>query len=201
MIIECAHCEAKVDGTILNEHEYMDKIGDFIKLSLLQCPVCYSPILASEEHCQVGSGELVWSDARRLWPEPNKYIDISLPELVRISLEEAERCFKGRAYMACAVMCGRVIESICSEYKTKKKFLSGGLKELLDRNIIDSRVYDWSEALRIHRNIGAHPTKERISKKDARDLLDFANAICEYVFVLSKKFEDFMTRKNKSKKD
>lgn len=97
-------------------------------------------------------------------------------------------------------MCGRVLESICAEHGTKNKLLMGGLKELLDKQVIDKRIYEWGQALREHRNIGAHATKANISKEDARDLLDFANAICDYIFVLSKKFEGFMGRKEKSKK-
>ena len=97
-------------------------------------------------------------------------------------------------------MCGRALESICSEHNTKNKFLAGGLKELLDNQIIDKRIYEWGEALREHRNIGAHATGGKISKKDAKDLLDFANAICDYVFVLTNKFKDFMKRKETSEK-
>lgn len=71
---------------------------------------------------------------------------------------------------------------------------------MLDREIIDKRIYEWGEALRKHRNVGADATNKKISKEDARALLDFANAICDYIFVLTNKFEDFMKRKEKVKK-
>jgi len=166
----------------------------------LECPVCKNAILAGQELYQTGPDRYEWSDATRLWPEPEKYLDWNLPDLVRSSLEEAEKCYKAKAYNACAVMCGRALESICSEHNTKNKFLAGGLKELLDNQIIDKRIYEWGEALREHRNIGAHATGGKISKKDAKDLLDFANAICDYVFVLTNKFKDFMKRKETSEK-
>ena len=41
----------------------------------------------------------------------------------------------------------------------------------------------------------------RISKEDAKGLLDFTNAICDYVFVLTKKFEMFMQRKKESQEE
>jgi len=198
MLIECNYCESKVDGKIIAEHESYSSDDPFpFKASLLECPVCKNPILAGQELIQEGPKEFEWSTPNRLWPEPEKYLHWHLPELVRDSLEEARKCYKGKAYSACAVMCGRVLESICSEYKTKNKFLAGGLKELLNKQIIDKRIFEWGEALRQHRNIGAHATRKKIFKEDANDLLDFANAICDYVFVLSGKFKDFMKRKKK----
>lgn len=200
MIIECAYCESKVDGKILMQHESFDENEPFpYKVSLLECPVCKNTILGGQEFFQVGPDQYEWSNASRLWPLPEKYLDWNLPDLVRNSLEEAKKCYKAKAYSACAVMCGRALESICSEYNTKNNFLGGGLKELLDSQIIDKRIYEWGEALREHRNIGAHATKEKISQEDARDLLDFANAICDYIFVLSNRFKNFMKRKEQLK--
>ena len=40
----------------------------------------------------------------------------------------------------------------------------------------------------------AHITDKEISKEDANDLLDFSIAICEYVFTLTNKFNDFINR-------
>jgi hypothetical protein len=94
-------------------------------------------------------------------------------------------------------MCGRAIEAVCATYKTKSKLLAAGLKELRDKGIIDKRLFDWADALRVLRNIGAHATEEDISREDARDLLDFSMAICEYVFVLAEKYDDFVERQTK----
>jgi len=200
MIIECYYCETKVDGTILSQHNESDHDGMPCKISLLECPVCKNAILAYQELVQIGPEDSDWCDAVRLWPEPKKHLDWDIPDSVRNSLEEAQLCYKGKAFSACAVMCGRVLESICSEHKTKNKYLAGGLKELLDQQLIDKRMYEWSEELREHRNIGAHHTTEKISKDDAKDLLDFAIAICDYIFVLTAKFKRFMERKGKGVK-
>jgi len=42
--------------------------------------------------------------------------------------------------------------------------------------------------------LGAHASDHKVAKEDARDLLDFSSAICEYVFVLNEKFERFKKR-------
>jgi len=200
MIIECNYCESKVDGKVIAKHEsYAEDEPFAFKASLLECPVCKNVLLAGQELVQVSVDAHDWDNATRLWPQPEKYLDWTLPELVRDSMIEAKKCYRATAYKACAVMCGRVLESICSEYKTKNKFLGGGLKELLEKQLIDKKIFQWGEELRRHRNIGAHASKQKISKEDARDLLDFANAICDYVFVLTEKFKNFMGRKKKQK--
>jgi hypothetical protein len=198
MIIECNYCKATVDAKVLAEHEIVPEDGPF-KTSFLECPLCKDVLLAGQEYIQVSEEDWEWSQAVRLWPEPKKYYDWSIPNLVRDSLEEAQKCYKGKAFDACAVMCGRVLEAICVEYKTKDKSLQGRLKELLDQHVIDKRIFDWADALRLSRNTGAHATSEKISKEDALNLLEFSSAICDYVFVLNKKFEEFLKRRDKKK--
>jgi hypothetical protein len=64
-------------------------------------------------------------------------------------------------------MCGRALERICRHYNTKSKILAKGIEELLDRKIIDDRLYEWGEVLREQRNLGAHATEGKISRIDA----------------------------------
>lgn len=200
MLIECNYCEAKVDARILAEHQEQGGwLEEPTKISLVECPVCKNALVAYQDLIQVSATDTEWSEASRVWPSPRKYLDYRLPDLVRSSLEEAHECYKAKVYNSCAVMCGRAIEAICTEFNTKDKTLVGGLNELLKMQIIDKKIFAWAEALRLHRNIGAHATKEKITKEEADDLLEFTDAICNYVFVLSKKFEEFLKRKEKQK--
>lgn len=197
MIIECHKCESKVDSKIIaSRQRFDDEFGPY-RISFVECPVCKDLMLGHQENIQTGPDDYDWGDAYRIWPEADKFFDGNLPPIVRNSIDQANKCYKAKAYDACAVMCGRVLEGICSEYKIKNKALKGGLKILHDREIIDKRIYDWGEALREHRNIGAHATDQKISREDARYLLDFTEAICEYVFILTEKFERFMESKKK----
>jgi len=45
-------------------------------------------------------------------------------------------------------MTGRVWSDVPT-FGTKSQVLAGGLKELLDREIIDKRIYEWGEELRL----------------------------------------------------
>jgi hypothetical protein len=204
MIIECPYCESKVDGEVKGEQESYDpeEEGLPFKVVLLKCPVCKNALLGGSDLVLNGPDTSPeWSNLNRLWPQQETYINWEIPAIARNSLVEARSCFKARAYSACAVMSGRTLEGVCLHHSTKSKTLDHGLKELKDSGIIDDRLYQWSEELRKQRNIGAHATEEKISKDDAKDLLDFAQAICDYVFVLNARFNRFMERKNKGRKD
>lgn len=201
MIIECPYCENHVDAEVVGKHESVpEQIGVPYGIILVECPDCGVASLFSREYEQVSrDGDWDWGKPIQLWPNPPKYYKSNLPDIVRRSLEEANKCCKAKAYDACAVMCGRALEGICKAYKTKKKALGGGLKELRESGVIDGRLYEWSDELRLQRNVGAHASAIKVSKADAQDLLEFSEAICDYVFVLSKRFEEFKSRKQASK--
>lgn len=198
MIIECPECEAKVDCAERGEIEIDPELTGFpTKYVLLECKACKSVLLGLTEVVQTGHDEWGWDAASRIWPVSEDAIDWSIPEIARDSLMEAQMCFKAKAYQACAVMCGRAIEGLCKHHDARIRTLAEGLKKLKDDGVIDERIFLWGEALRESRNLGAHATTARVSKEDAKDLLDFGIAICEYVFVLNEKFNRFQARRGK----
>jgi hypothetical protein len=192
MLIECPRCDAKVDAKVLASRRYHGEDEPPSETSFLECPACQGCIVAEREQL----GPIEFSPAIRLWPEasPSGSFNFFIPDLTRLSIEQAQKCFNASAYDACAVMCRRAIEAICAEHKTKSKNLVGGLKELRDKKVIDERLFEWGDALRQQGNIGAHASEESISREDARNVLEFARAICEYVFVLTAKYEQYQAR-------
>ena len=197
MIVECPRCESKVDaeekGSVPFDFEVHGMPG---KAVLLECPICHDPLFGFTELVEVGFGPPEWAQVERKWPVPDNEIDYNIPEIAKISLVEAKLCFRAKAFNACAVMCGRTIEGVCKHHYASIKTLASGLKKLKDNGVIDNRIYEWGEALRKHRNLGAHATTERVSREDAKDLLDFSVAICDYVFVLNEKFQRFQERQS-----
>lgn len=171
--------------------------GHLLKLFSWNVRVGHSPLLGITEMLQVGENEYEWDAPGRLWPEPETNLDWGIPEIARNSLVEAKVCFKAKAYSACAVMCGRAIEGVCLHHYPKNRTLQTGLQKLKKDGVIDDRIYNWGDALRRSRNLGAHATTEKVTREDAHDLLDFALAICEYVFVLNEKFDRYQKRKLK----
>ena len=192
MLIECHICKAKVDGEVLGEHNDNDLFAT--KTFLLKCPSCDTAIVA-ESHENYVNEKTVWSRPVRVHPRPKRALGTDIPPIVRNSIDEAEKCMQSGAYLAATAMCGRSLEAICRYYDTKDSYLVGGLKELRDRGVIDSRLYQWSEELRDQRNNAAHATDTEIGAQDANDVMTFTYAIIDYVFLLAQKFEQFQQRK------
>ena len=92
-------------------------------------------------------------------------------------------------------MCRKTLEGICAEHSTTGRSLVSSLKELKDKGIIENRLYEWAEALRISGNEAAHDVNVTTSAADAKDLIEFTNALLEYVFTFRDKFEEFKTRR------
>src|SRR5260221_14481976 len=137
-----------------------------------------------------------WGPLTREWPQPDAPLHANIPLSVRRSLQEAKKCFECKAFMACAVMCGRAIEGLCKD-KVNAEYLDSGLKKLKVAKIIDEKLFEWGDALRDERNIGAHAGEETVSWQTAKDILDFALAIAEYVYVLDEQFKSYKERKAK----
>jgi len=201
MLIHCPYCLARVDAAVEGPIRRWDSESECSRISLLRCPACARAVVARDEVIQSGQFDEpdVWSDPVRMWPEPDTDIPASIPALIRTSLAEANLCLRGGAFTGSVLMTGRALEAMCHHFETKSPTLTQGLKELLDRDIIDKRLFQWSEALRVSRNLAAHATDEHFAHDDAEDLFNFATAICDYVFVLNEKFALFMKRKQPKK--
>jgi hypothetical protein len=202
MLIDCTHCHARVDAEILEAVEYIDEIPfESYRIALLRCPQCQHLLVGSQDPSAYDERDcpVEWSLASRVWPEPGSdRVAMSIPASIRIGLLEAYKCFNAGAYTACVAMSGRAIEAMCRHFSTKKETLFDGLKELHERQIIDARLYQWGDELRKHRNLAAHASDVQFALNDAKDLYDFATAICDYVFVLTEKFEAFKKRQAKT---
>jgi Domain of unknown function (DUF4145) len=195
--IHCPHCDAKVQARVLGEKEYApDEESEPRKYQFVDCAQCGTAMVGYCEWEQGEEGSQGWGNLSRRWPQVDQQLHANVPRIVRRSLEEAKRCHAAKAYTACAVMVGRAIEGMCKD-KVKAKYLSEGLKKLKAEGIIDDKLYQWGEALRNERNIGAHASVESVTWQDASDVMGFAYAMAEYVYVLDEKYKDYVQRKAK----
>ena len=205
MLIDCTHCQARVNAEVLKvaAHRDSDEWTNSYQVALLRCPEC-EHLLVGEQAIyrprETDSGgftveEEQWLPASRVWPEPVTMLpEMGIPEKIQACLGEAQKCLHATAFTACVAMSGRALEAMCRHFGTQKEMLFEGLKELHERGIIDKRLYEWSDELRKHRNLAAHATGVNFNLVDAKDLYEFSMAICEYVFVLTAKFEAFQKR-------
>jgi hypothetical protein len=195
MLVKCEDCEAIVDGEIVDSYvDYEEASGMTGKYSFLKCPRCKRPFLM----LQIDDGP-GWDEPIRLYPPKDIGISLAIPSPIRSAYEEARACFGAKAYTATVIMCRKTLEGICEGHKITVRNLSSALKEMKDKGIIESRLYEWADALRISGNEAAHDVNVSISAQDARDLLEFTNALLEYVFTFQDKFEQFKERRKNSK--
>jgi hypothetical protein len=180
-----------------------------------QCPRC-GTLLAATSYQRYFKGweeqeEDIWSDPVRVHPQPRKaFSSLRIPIGVTRSLAEADIALQGNAPLAACVMFGRALEALCRDIlytpdekkavlfgtSKKKLMLANGIKQLRDKNLIDSRLFDWSQHLHAFRNLAAHPDIEgmSITREDAEDLQAFVYAITEYIYDLADRYEEFKDR-------
>lgn len=226
-IIDCPRCKAKVAAEQRGQvdRSYFDDdanepIG--YRVVIGQCPSCKSPLVGRTEQIGFRGYEGwdvdVFGDVVRVYPEPAKvFTSYRIPRALSHSLAEADRCLQVGANIAACVMLGRALEALCRDVlqkadkseaaaeelsaKPKKRLMLGnGIRELRDRKIIDDRLYDWSVSLQAMRNLAAHSEDITVSREDAQDLQIFVNAITEYVYDLTDRYQEFKEREAEAKK-
>jgi len=183
IIIECNFCKAHVDAKIIAQHESFDESDPAPFLtSLLECPSCNNSLVAGQYVWRTGFGEDSVEEAPyRVWPQPKKHLSWTIPEGIRISIEEAQKCISGGAFIASAAISGRALEGVCRYFKYQEQISGWRVGRVEAKGqMIDKRLLEWGRELQKHRNIAAHASDEKINPQDAMDLMDFVIAICEY---------------------
>lgn len=218
-IIDCPDCRAKVAALQFNfaERFTSDSASQPCgkRVYTGECPRC-SLIVVGESNLiefeNIDVDEDRWSDIVRVYPRPAKtFSSWRIPKVIIDSLSEADKSMQAGANIAACAMLGRALEALCrhtlapspnaqaeTEKKPQKEIMLGeGIKKMHEAKIIDNRLYDWSQQLHISRNLAAHPEDITISRTDAEDLQSFVNAIVEYVYDLTDRYEDFKERADK----
>jgi hypothetical protein len=195
MLVECANCEAFVDGELIADYlAYDDETAIAGKYSFLKCPRCQRPFIMVQT--DDGQG---WDEPSRIYPPLEMSVSPAIPNSLRLAYKEARACFRVKAYTATAIMCRKTLEGIADENKIAVRNLASALKEMKEKGIIENRLYEWADALRISGNEAAHGVDSKISSQDAKDILEFTHALLEYVFTFQEKFEQFKNRQSRSK--
>jgi hypothetical protein len=163
------------------------------------CRRCDSPFLINQSIFGVpGEFETVSSE-EVLYPTASHLPLDGVPEPVRRAYEQALHCYSASSFDACTLMCRRCLESLCKALGASTGSLQAKLEGLSKEQIIESRLVEWAHGIRIVGNEAAHDTDAELTIEDARDALDFTEAILMYVFALSNRFAAFSERHGKGK--
>jgi hypothetical protein len=197
MITHCAVCRAYTDSQVVGTYLPPRVNNEPQRMyNLLGCPRCSTPSVVR----QTNNGDLirgdVWEDVITLYPSDANRPQSNVPIAITAALSEARASYGARAYTAAAIMCRKTLELICASHGARERSLVRSVQKLRDDGVIDDQLYNWSDALRIAGNEAAHGQGEATSESDARDMLEFTNAILEYLFSYRDRFEQFQRRRD-----
>jgi hypothetical protein len=199
MLVECDNCEKPVIATARG---YSIDFGDWEngipgrRWTLLECDKSH-PILVLQVDPTDDPRVWHWDDPIRIYPPRDRELSSLIPEQLRQVHEEARACFHAKAYTAAAVMSGRTLEGACAAHGIKERNLQQSLSKMKEAGYIDGRLWEWAQTLRNVRNSAAHFDSNIITKQDAEDSVAFSEALLDYLYVLTARFEALKDRRAK----
>jgi hypothetical protein len=205
----CPHCNIQVEARVIANgqggfhNEGADQFneidaeyhGDMYYVAL--CRRCESPFLIRQSLYGIPAEFETITAEDVLFPASSRLPIEGVPIPVRRAFDQALRCFTSSSFDACALMCRRALEALCKEFGAKNGTLQAKLNALSKQGKIDTRLLNWAHGVRAVGNDAAHDTDSELSQDDAKDALDFTEAILMYVYVLSCRFEAFEARRKK----
>jgi len=200
MLVECGTCDKPVIaepggyviGTAIGDHD-----EGIPRWTLLRCEKKH-PILVIQYDWSDDQDAWHWDDPVRIYPSEDRELSFLIPEQLRQIHDEARRCYRAKAYTAAAVMSGRALEAACALNGIKEQTLQKSLVKMKELGHIDGRLGEWADTLRSVRNSAAHYDSNPITKQDAEDAIAFDEALLDYLYVLTARFEALKARREKS---
>lgn len=200
LIIECQDCRSYIEAAERGCFERLsDGSGPSTLFTLLSCSKCRAPILVRQANIgNMAEGDK-WDTPYVLFPASDLRVNPNAPRDIQSAFEEACACYRAQAFTASAIMCRKTLEGICEAHGMQKPNLAMALRKMKEDGLIDDRLYEWSDSLRVAGNEAAHGVGLSIPQPDAKDILEFTNAILDYLFSYRDRFEQFKKRRSKKK--
>jgi len=198
-LVQCPKCNTRTTAEPVTRYIDDDEYGkeppwDDLYV-VVRCRICYEYILIA--HPKEGKDSYKFRRSnKRLWPVSDREMSSKIPESLRLEHKEARSCFSNAAYTATVVMVRRTLEGVCSENGISKKPLIKALQQMQADGLIEGRLLEWAEELRVLGNEGAHFTGRRVAREDAQDALALAEALLDYLYVFSAQFAEFKKRRS-----
>lgn len=173
--------------------EDVECYGDRLLVAL--CMKCSSPFLIRRSLYGTLGERGNFNRESVLFPVESRLPLEGIPDPVKRIYEEALRCYSSSLYDSCAVMCRRCLEALTKSFQAQGRNLQDKLSDLKANGHIDSRLAEWAQSIRALGNEAAHDIDVAIAKDDAKDVLDFTEALLLYLFLLNNRFAAFQRRR------
>jgi hypothetical protein len=207
ILVFCPRCNVQVLANVVATHTRVTPVNTvflqppedthviIVDHKFSVCPRCESPFLTKAETYEIPAEATVPQGETLLYPVQRSFNPEGVPAAVARAYESARRSFRVGLYDPCVIMCRKCLEAVCRELGAKR----GGLKQKLDalasEGKIDQKLASWATGLRIVGNEAAHDVDAEIAPEDARDVIEFTEALLSYAFSLNRRFEEFRLRR------
>ena len=191
----CYNCGENVGCNVIfaKKTDILSPFGSFEKYVFLGiCPQCSYPALAVAEKIPGKKGIFIIEEIfpRIEIPQTPK----ELPKKISRFYDEFKNVYTLKKAPSISVAAGRMLlEAILKDNVAGDKPLIAAIKELADKCIIPSTLYEVAETIRTIGNKSIHEIKG-ITSRDADDIWDFVNIFIQYFYVLPQKIEKIKSR-------
>lgn len=163
------------------------------------CLTCISPTLEWEDQFLTeGHGPVRTKDVQVLYPVPRAHLD-NVPASIEKEYRSAHK-YQNSDPNACAVYIGRALDKICQHEKVKGNRLIDKLDNLIKEKNLPEQLGIMAHQIRQIRNLGAHADEDddEVTGADTPIMLDFLEAILEYLYVAPAKIAAVQVRLKKT---
>ena len=208
----CVPCNAQIEAQVIAQHTYtelapggdpaypVDSLHYVTVFTFAACKRCGQPFLTEQCFNEIpGDFSLPQDDAIQIYPQQRNIPLESIPGTVSRPYLAALTALRVQLYEPCVIMCRKCVEALCSERGASKGNLSQRLVRIQQDGKIDKILLTWADGLRMIGNDAAHDLNADITIADAKDAIEFVEAILLYVFVLQERFSEFQNRRLKKK--
>lgn len=157
-----------------------------------RCTKCLQPHAFLQSDNPFAEG---WRAKEQVFPVPQQGLSHEVPESMRETFDEAQRCMSVRAYRAAAVMARSLVEQMANDLGANGRTLHHKLEDLRRKEVLDHRLLEWSTLVKDIGNEGAHETSQSLSQEDATEVLAFAEALADYLYAYRRRYERFQERR------
>jgi ribosomal protein S15P/S13E len=207
---KCPHCEKARKWSLLGSFDEESRVEEedvtfYRTWRLLQCPACEKAILEEITYLE-GDAD---PDEKILYPSAKASPAITPPiihseisdEVPSEISSEYESALKIRDISppACAVLIRRTLEVICQYEKATGKDLNAKIHALAASRRIPQTLADMANLTRQIGNLGAHvDPNDKVTRSDVTTMIDFLEAILEYLYVAPAKIAAVQKRLSKT---
>lgn len=127
-------------------------------------------------------------DAAYIYPS-TKQAHEDIPVIARTFLQQAYETL--HAPDAAAVMAGSAVDAMLKHHNCTEGSLYARIDQALKDNLLTKGMADWAHEVRLGSNRPRHADAERphVTHDEARQSVDFAEALANFLFVLTAKID------------